>query len=98
MQSTIVVYGVCNGMCCYDCACMVFFPPREWMDVLSPPIMTPSQQRRSGNTLNNKENQVAATSNLNFTLFFLFLSTFFLSFEVGEMANDGVLTLTTLIA
>ncbi|KAG7244655.1 hypothetical protein INR49_029674 [Caranx melampygus] len=33
--------------------------PREWMDVLSPPIMAPSQQRRSGNTCNNKENQVA---------------------------------------
>nr|XP_012773903.2 uncharacterized protein C3orf67 homolog isoform X2 [Maylandia zebra] len=27
--------------------------PREWMDVLSPPIMPPSQQRRSGNTWNN---------------------------------------------
>ncbi|XP_072239133.1 protein CFAP20DC [Leuresthes tenuis] len=29
--------------------------PREWMDVLSPPIMPPSQQRRSGNTQNNLE-------------------------------------------
>uniref|UniRef100_A0A3B3VMF2 Uncharacterized protein n=1 Tax=Poecilia latipinna TaxID=48699 RepID=A0A3B3VMF2_9TELE len=29
--------------------------PREWMDVLSPPIMPPSQQRRSGNTENNWE-------------------------------------------
>ncbi|KAM4740714.1 protein CFAP20DC [Anableps anableps] len=29
--------------------------PREWMDVLSPPIMPPSQQRRSGNTENNLE-------------------------------------------
>ncbi|XP_030585559.1 protein CFAP20DC isoform X2 [Archocentrus centrarchus] len=27
--------------------------PREWMDVLSPPIMPPSLQRRSGNTWNN---------------------------------------------
>ncbi|XP_029358789.1 protein CFAP20DC [Echeneis naucrates] len=32
--------------------------PREWMDVLSPPIMPPSQQRRSANTRNNRENQV----------------------------------------
>ncbi|XP_069546711.1 protein CFAP20DC [Brachyistius frenatus] len=29
--------------------------PREWMDVLSPPIMPPSQQRRSGNTWSNRE-------------------------------------------
>ncbi|XP_054473499.1 uncharacterized protein C3orf67 homolog [Anoplopoma fimbria] len=29
--------------------------PREWMDVLSPPIMPPSQRRRSGNTRNNLE-------------------------------------------
>uniref|UniRef100_A0A3Q2PJ24 CFAP20 domain containing n=1 Tax=Fundulus heteroclitus TaxID=8078 RepID=A0A3Q2PJ24_FUNHE len=29
--------------------------PREWMDVLSPPIMPPSQQRRSGKTENNLE-------------------------------------------
>ncbi|XP_023136099.2 uncharacterized protein C3orf67 homolog isoform X2 [Amphiprion ocellaris] len=28
--------------------------PREWMDVLSPPIMPPSQQRRSGNTWSNR--------------------------------------------
>uniref|UniRef100_A0A3B4YVV4 CFAP20 domain containing n=1 Tax=Seriola lalandi dorsalis TaxID=1841481 RepID=A0A3B4YVV4_SERLL len=32
--------------------------PREWMDVLSPPIMPPSQRRRSGNTWNNREYQV----------------------------------------
>ncbi|KAM8756571.1 protein CFAP20DC [Acanthopagrus schlegelii] len=32
--------------------------PREWMDVLSPPIMPPSQQRRSGNTWNNRENLI----------------------------------------
>ncbi|XP_034442229.1 uncharacterized protein C3orf67 homolog isoform X1 [Hippoglossus hippoglossus] len=32
--------------------------PREWMDVLSPPIMPPSQPRRSGNTWNNWENLV----------------------------------------
>ncbi|XP_041817858.1 uncharacterized protein C3orf67 homolog isoform X2 [Chelmon rostratus] len=32
--------------------------PREWMDVLSPPIMPPSQQRRSGNTWNNQENLI----------------------------------------
>ncbi|KAM9758006.1 protein CFAP20DC [Menidia menidia] len=31
--------------------------PREWMDVLSPPIMPPSQQRRSGNTQNNLESR-----------------------------------------
>ncbi|KAM6927833.1 protein CFAP20DC [Xenentodon cancila] len=32
--------------------------PREWMDVLSPPIMPPSHQRRSGNTRNNLESVV----------------------------------------
>nr|XP_020453597.1 uncharacterized protein C3orf67 homolog [Monopterus albus] len=32
--------------------------PREWMDVLSPPILPPSQQRRSGNTWDNRENLV----------------------------------------
>ncbi|XP_028303181.1 protein CFAP20DC isoform X2 [Gouania willdenowi] len=32
--------------------------PREWMDVLSPPVMPPSQQRRSGNTLINWGDQV----------------------------------------
>nr|XP_046239497.1 uncharacterized protein C3orf67 homolog isoform X5 [Scatophagus argus] len=32
--------------------------PREWMDVLSPPIMPPSQQRRSGSTWNNRENLI----------------------------------------
>ncbi|XP_075893208.1 protein CFAP20DC isoform X2 [Nelusetta ayraudi] len=33
--------------------------PREWMDVLSPPIMPPSQLRRSGNTRNNPENLIS---------------------------------------
>ncbi|XP_044030317.1 uncharacterized protein C3orf67 homolog isoform X2 [Siniperca chuatsi] len=32
--------------------------PREWMDVLSPPIMPPSQRRRSGNTWNYRENLI----------------------------------------
>ncbi|XP_070759257.1 protein CFAP20DC [Enoplosus armatus] len=32
--------------------------PREWMDVLSPPIMPPSQRRRSGNTRDNRENLI----------------------------------------
>ncbi|XP_029946913.1 protein CFAP20DC [Salarias fasciatus] len=32
--------------------------PREWMDVLSPPIMPPSQQRRSGNTPTGGESLV----------------------------------------
>ncbi|XP_031709711.1 uncharacterized protein C3orf67 homolog [Anarrhichthys ocellatus] len=32
--------------------------PREWMDVLSPPIMPPSQRRRSGNTWNNLEDLI----------------------------------------
>ncbi|CAG5980421.1 unnamed protein product, partial [Menidia menidia] len=35
--------------------------PREWMDVLSPPIMPPSQQRRSGNTQNNLESRGRGT-------------------------------------
>lgn len=34
---------------------------REWMDVLSPPIMPPSQQRRSGNIGNNRENLIGGT-------------------------------------
>ncbi|XP_034550105.1 uncharacterized protein C3orf67 homolog isoform X2 [Notolabrus celidotus] len=33
--------------------------PREWMDVLSPPIMPPSQQRRSDGTWNNPGNLIA---------------------------------------
>ncbi|XP_062258775.1 uncharacterized protein C3orf67 homolog [Platichthys flesus] len=33
--------------------------PREWMDVPSPPIMPPSQPRRSGNTWNDWENFIA---------------------------------------
>ncbi|XP_042362514.1 uncharacterized protein C3orf67 homolog [Plectropomus leopardus] len=33
--------------------------PREWMDVLSPPIMPPNQERRSGNTWNNLEDIIA---------------------------------------
>ncbi|XP_068567805.1 protein CFAP20DC [Cebidichthys violaceus] len=32
--------------------------PREWMDVLSPPIMPPSQRRRSGNTWDNLEDLI----------------------------------------
>ncbi|XP_032370199.1 protein CFAP20DC isoform X2 [Etheostoma spectabile] len=32
--------------------------PREWMDVLSPPIMTPSQRKRSGNTWNHLEDLI----------------------------------------
>ncbi|XP_078802860.1 protein CFAP20DC isoform X3 [Oryzias latipes] len=32
--------------------------PREWMDVLSPPIMPPSLQRRSSNTWNNLKSLV----------------------------------------
>uniref|UniRef100_A0A8D3CP67 CFAP20 domain containing n=1 Tax=Scophthalmus maximus TaxID=52904 RepID=A0A8D3CP67_SCOMX len=32
--------------------------PREWMDMLSPPILPPCQPRRSGNTWNNWENLV----------------------------------------
>ncbi|XP_038552902.1 uncharacterized protein C3orf67 homolog isoform X2 [Micropterus salmoides] len=32
--------------------------PREWMDVLSPPIVPPSQRRRSGNTWRNRENLI----------------------------------------
>ncbi|XP_074534619.1 protein CFAP20DC isoform X2 [Halichoeres trimaculatus] len=33
--------------------------PREWMDLLSPPIMPPSQQRRSDSTRNNLGNLIA---------------------------------------
>ncbi|XP_054640897.1 uncharacterized protein C3orf67 homolog [Dunckerocampus dactyliophorus] len=32
--------------------------PREWMDVLSPPIMPPSRQRRSGNTGSRREDLI----------------------------------------
>ncbi|XP_040890483.1 uncharacterized protein C3orf67 homolog isoform X1 [Toxotes jaculatrix] len=38
--------------------------PREWMDVLSPPIIPPRQRRRSGNTRNNRENLVGGTVTL----------------------------------
>lgn len=54
--------------------------PREWMDVLSPPIMPPGQQRRSGNTLNIQENLRGGTVTLIFVLFAPRCS--FLSFKV----------------
>ncbi|XP_037535719.1 uncharacterized protein C3orf67 homolog [Nematolebias whitei] len=38
--------------------------PREWMDVLSPPIMPPSQQRRSAYTQNNLERLVRGKDGL----------------------------------
>uniref|UniRef100_A0A3P9CFF2 OCRE domain-containing protein n=1 Tax=Maylandia zebra TaxID=106582 RepID=A0A3P9CFF2_9CICH len=40
-------------VCVVMSVCFYGLFPREWMDVLSPPIMPPSQQRRSGNTWNN---------------------------------------------
>ncbi len=43
--------------------------PREWMDVLSPPIMPPSQQGRSDNTWNIRENPLGGTVTLIFVLF-----------------------------
>lgn len=43
--------------------------PREWMDVLSPPIMPPSQLRRSDNTRNNLENLIIGTVTLILALF-----------------------------
>ncbi|CAJ1050649.1 uncharacterized protein C3orf67 homolog [Xyrichtys novacula] len=38
--------------------------PREWMDVLSPPIMPHSQQRRSGSLWNNPGNLIAGGEEL----------------------------------
>lgn len=50
--------------CVVMTVCFYGLLPREWMDVLSPPIMPPSQQRRSGNTWNNRENVIGGTVTL----------------------------------
>lgn len=52
--------------CVVMTVCLYGLFPREWMDVLSPPIMPPSQQRRSGNTWNNRENLIEGTVTLMF--------------------------------
>lgn len=64
--------------------------PREWMDVLSPPIMPPSQLRRSGNTRNNPKNLINGTVTLILGLFAR-RRPFFMSFEVRSIANNKML-------
>lgn len=64
--------------------------PREWMDVLSPPIMPPSQLRRSGNTRNNPENLISGTVTLILGLFAR-QTPFFMSFKVRSIANNKML-------
>uniref|UniRef100_A0A3Q4MYP8 OCRE domain-containing protein n=1 Tax=Neolamprologus brichardi TaxID=32507 RepID=A0A3Q4MYP8_NEOBR len=46
-------------VCVVMSVCFYGLFPREWMDVLSPPIMPPSQQRRSGGdeSVNEEENE-----------------------------------------
>lgn len=48
-------------VCVVMSVCFYGLFPREWMDVLSPPIMPPSQQRRSGNAWNNGGSLVRGT-------------------------------------
>lgn len=55
--------------CVVMTVCFYGLFPREWMDVLSPPIMPPSQLRRSGNTRNNLENLISGTVTLILVLF-----------------------------
>lgn len=75
--------------CVVMTVCLYGLFPREWMDVLSPPIMPPSQQRRSGNTWNNHENQIRGTVTLIFVLFARRCS--FMSFKVRQTANNTML-------
>lgn len=55
--------------CVVMTVCFYGLFPREWMNVLSPPIMPPSQLRRSGNTRNNLENLISGTVTLILVLF-----------------------------
>lgn len=55
--------------CVVMTVCLYGLFPREWMDVFSPPIMPPSQQRRSGNTWNNHKNLIRGTVTLILDLF-----------------------------
>lgn len=55
--------------CVVMTVCFYGLFPREWMDVLSPPIMPPSQLRRSGDTRNNLENLISGTVTLILVLF-----------------------------
>ena len=62
---------------------------REWMDVLSPPIMPPSQQRRSGNAWNNQENVIGGTVTLILVVFAP--RRLIMSFKVMQTANNTML-------
>lgn len=64
--------------------------PREWMDVLSPPIMPPSQLRRSDNTRDDLENLISGTVALILGLFCL-QTPLFMSFKVQSIANNKML-------
>lgn len=75
--------------CVVMTVCLYGLFPREWMDVLSPPIMPPSQQRRSGNTWNNHENLIRGTVTLILVLFARRCS--FMSFKVRQTANNTML-------
>ena len=69
--------------------CLYGLFPREWMDVLSPPIMPPSQQRRSGNAWNNQENVIGGTVTLILVVFAP--RRLIMSFKVMQTANNTML-------
>lgn len=75
--------------CVVMTACLYGLFPREWMDVLSPPIMPPGEQRRSDNTRNNHENLIRGTVTLILVL--LAADTRLCPLKSGRQKNNMVL-------
>lgn len=55
--------------CVVMMVCLHAFPLREQMDALRPPVTSPSQQRRSGNTRTSQENLIRGTVIFVFAFF-----------------------------
>lgn len=60
--------------CVVMTVCLYAFAPRERMDAPGPPVTSPSQQRRSGNTWSSRENLIRGTVTLVFAFFLLHVS------------------------
>lgn len=58
-------------VCVVMTVCFYGLVPREWMDALRPPVMSPSQQRRSGTTRTSQENLIRGTVTSIFAFFLL---------------------------
>lgn len=78
-------------VCVVMSVCLYGLSPREWMDVLSPPIMPPSLQRRSGNTWNNGGSVVGGTE--TFILVLLPADCLFVCECREDRKQSGALTL-----